>query len=247
MGCAFPGNSPSGIVQPSSPVTAAGPPRNHTVFPESAALHRASTESPRIMGPDAPFCNNPPMIELILGGARSGKSALAEQRAAESGLAVTYIATAQAGDEEMARRIAHHRSRRPARWLTVEEPQHLAAALQTHAAPDRCLLVDCLTLWLSNLLLGPGLEPERGALLDCLPGLPGHVVLVSNEVGWGIVPINELARRFADEQGRLNQAVAAVSDCVTLVAAGLPLELKGGARAGPCRATGQNDSGLPPR
>ena len=164
--------------------------------------------------------------ELILGGARSGKSALAELRARDSGLAVTYVATATAGDAEMQQRIAHHRQRRPAHWLTMEEPRALAATLRAEAAPDRCLLVDCLTLWLSNLLLGPGLEPERQSLLDTLPTLPGQVILVSNEVGWGIVPMNELARRFADEQGRLNQAVAARCPRVTLVAAGLPLVLK---------------------
>jgi adenosylcobinamide kinase/adenosylcobinamide-phosphate guanylyltransferase len=167
------------------------------------------------------------MVELILGGARSGKSALAERRAAESGLAVAYLATAQAQDDEMRRRIDHHRQRRPANWLTVEEPLHLAAALGANAAPGRCLLVDCLTLWLSNRMLGPGLEPERGALLGCLPALPGRIILVSNEVGWGIVPANELARAFADEQGRLNQAVAALCERVTLVVAGLPLEMKG--------------------
>ena len=167
------------------------------------------------------------MVELILGGARSGKSALAERRAAESGLAVAYLATAQAHDDEMRGRITHHRQRRPAQWLTLEEPLALADVLRAHAAPGRLLLVDCLTLWLSNLMLGPGLEPQRGALLDCLPVLPGRVILVSNEVGWGIVPVNDLARAFADEQGRLNQAVAALCERVTLVAAGLPLELKG--------------------
>lgn len=164
--------------------------------------------------------------ELILGGARSGKSALAERRAAESGLEVVYIATAAAGDEEMAQRIAHHRARRPAHWRTVEAPLDLASTLRIEAAAQRCLLVDCLTLWLSNLLLGPGLEPQREDLLTALPTLPGRVILVSNEVGWGIVPINELARHFANEQGRLNQAVASVCGRVTLVAAGLPLELK---------------------
>lgn len=166
-------------------------------------------------------------IELVIGGARSGKSGLAERRAVESGLAVTYIATAAAGDGEMAQRIAHHRERRPPHWRTVEEALRLADALRGEAADGRLLLVDCLTLWLSNLLLGPGLEPERGRFLDVLGGLPGRVILVSNEVGWGVVPINELARRFADEQGRLNQTVAARSARVTLVAAGLPLELKG--------------------
>ncbi len=174
-------------------------------------------------------------IELIIGGARSGKSALAERRASESGLEVIYLATATVGDGEMAARIAHHRQRRPAQWQTVEEPLHLAAALRGHASEQRLLLVDCLTLWLSNLLLGPGLEPERGQLLGALGDLPGRIILVSNEVGWGIVPINDLARRFADEQGRLNQEVAARSVRVTLVAAGLPLELKGDAN---CRGEG---------
>lgn len=167
------------------------------------------------------------MADLILGGARSGKSALAERRAQASGLAVVYVATGSAGDGEMQQRIAHHRARRPAHWRTVEEPLRLAAVLQAEAAAERCLIVDCLTLWLTNLLLGPGLEPEREALLAALPALPGRVILVSNEVGCGIVPMNELARRFADEQGRLNQAAAAACQRVTLVAAGLPLELKG--------------------
>ena len=115
-------------------------------------------------------------IELIIGGARSGKSSLAERRAAESGLAVAYIATATIGDGEMAQRIAHHRERRPAHWRTVEEPLHLADALRSEAAPGRLLLVDCLTLWLSNLLLGPGLEPERRRLLEALGDLPGRVL-----------------------------------------------------------------------
>ncbi|MBS1190791.1 MAG: adenosylcobinamide kinase [Rhodocyclaceae bacterium] len=181
------------------------------------------------------------MKELIIGGARSGKSALAERRAAESGLAVTYIATAQAGDGEMARRVAHHKARRPAHWGCAEEPIRLVAALETHAAPGTCLLVDCLTLWLSNLFFAgraaaqaeageaidcPLLRDETAALLDALPRLPGRIILVSNEVGWGIVPMNPLARLFADEQGRLNQRVAAACDRVTLVAAGLPLALK---------------------
>ena len=167
--------------------------------------------------------------ELIIGGARSGKSALAERRAIDSGLDVVYVATATVignDDDEMPERIAHHRARRPAHWRTEEEPRQLAAKLGELAAPDRLLLVDCLTLWLTNLMLGHGLEPERGYLLEVLPKLPGRIILVSNEVGWGIVPMNELSRRFADEQGHLNQAVAAVCSKVTLVAAGLPLELK---------------------
>ena len=185
------------------------------------------------------------MIELILGGARSGKSALAEQRAQDSGLAVTYIATGEAGDAEMAERITHHKARRPAHWSLVEEPVHLAATLRAHAAADRCLLVDCLTLWLSNLLFRgqaarqaeagdavncPLLKNETSALFDCLSQLPGHVILVSNEVGLGIVPMGAATRLFVDEAGRLNQRIAALSARVTLVAAGLPLELKNPAR-----------------
>ncbi|HEX9803622.1 MAG TPA: bifunctional adenosylcobinamide kinase/adenosylcobinamide-phosphate guanylyltransferase [Gammaproteobacteria bacterium] len=172
------------------------------------------------------------MRELILGGARSGKSALAEQRAGQSGLAVTYIATAEAGDGEMAARIAHHRLRRPAEWQLVEEPLQLAQVLAEHAAPDRCLVVDCLTLWLTNMLADVAADEarfsaERAALLEALPQLPGRVILVSNEVGLGIVPLGALTRRFCDESGRLHQAVAALCDRVTFVTAGLPMRLKG--------------------
>ena len=181
------------------------------------------------------------MIELILGGARSGKSALAERLAAESGLAVTYIATAQAGDGEMAQRIAHHQARRPSNWGLVEEPLHLAAVLRAAAAPQRLLLVDCLTLWLSNLLFqgqagrqaeaGEAvdcalLERELAALNECLSTLPGRVILVSNEVGLGIIPLGAVTRLYVDEAGRLNQRIAALADRVTFVAAGLPLVLK---------------------
>lgn len=174
------------------------------------------------------------MIELILGGARSGKSALAERQAQEAqqaGLTVTYIATAQALDAEMAQRIAHHQQRRPADWQLIESPLYLAMCLDQQAAADRCLLVDCLTLWLTNLLLadaeGNALASETAKLIDILPRLPGRVILVSNEVGLGIVPLGELNRRFVDEAGRLHQRIAAVADRVTLVAAGLPLVLKG--------------------
>jgi adenosylcobinamide kinase / adenosylcobinamide-phosphate guanylyltransferase len=184
------------------------------------------------------------MIELILGGARSGKSSLAEQRATDSGLAVTYIATAEAatsaGDSEMAARIAHHAARRPSHWGLVEEPLYLATTLRKYAAPDRLLLVDCLTLWLSNLLffgVGEAVEPaqqidcallreQTQALVDCLPTLPGHIILVSNEVGLGIIPMGAITRLYVDEAGRLNQRIAQVCDHVTFVAAGLPLELK---------------------
>ncbi len=172
------------------------------------------------------------MRELILGGARSGKSALAGRRA-EAFAQVVWIATAEARDAEMAERIARHRAERPAHWQTVEEPLSLAAALRRHAGnaagADVCLVVDCLTLWLTNLLLAEDaglLERETAALLDTLPALPGAIVLVANEVGLGIVPENALARRFRDEAGRLNQRVAAACERVTFVAAGLPLVLK---------------------
>ncbi len=181
------------------------------------------------------------MRELIIGGARSGKSTFAENRAADSGLRVIYVATAQALDSEMEQRIAHHRARRPATWGLVESPLDLAATLQQHAAPGVCLLVDCLTLWLSNLLFAgaaarqaeagqpldcPLFKGEVQALIDTLPQLPGKIVIVSNEVGWGVVPMAAVSRLFADEQGRLNQRVAAVCEKVTLVVAGLPLVLK---------------------
>lgn len=169
------------------------------------------------------------MHSLILGGARSGKSALAERIAGEHA-EVVYIATGQAGDAEMAERIAHHRARRPAHWRCIEEPIALAAALRAHAAPQRCVLVDCLTLWLSNLLFGA--EPaafarERADLLATLPSLPGRVLLVGNEVGLGVVPMGEISRRYVDEAGRLHQALGVLCPQVLFVAAGLPLVLKG--------------------
>ncbi|HUA81726.1 MAG TPA: bifunctional adenosylcobinamide kinase/adenosylcobinamide-phosphate guanylyltransferase [Dyella sp.] len=170
------------------------------------------------------------MRTLILGGARSGKSALAERLASDGGHDVVYIATAQAGDAEMAARIAHHRERRPRQWHCVEEPLHLADALREHARDDRCILVDCLTLWLSNLLSDADpscFERERERLLQALPSLPGGLLMVSNEVGLGIVPMGELTRRFVDEAGRLHQSLAAISERVVFVAAGLPLLLKG--------------------
>jgi adenosylcobinamide kinase/adenosylcobinamide-phosphate guanylyltransferase len=171
-----------------------------------------------------------PMQTLILGGARSGKSRLAETLAQQSQCPVTYIATADAGDPEMAARIAHHRASRPTDWQTVEAPLALADTLARHAAPDRLLLVDCLTLWLTNLLLNADQEAlirERTALLDRLPGLPGKLILVSNETGMGIVPLGELTRRYCDEAGWLHQAIAARVNSVILTIAGLPLYLKG--------------------
>ena len=170
------------------------------------------------------------MKELILGGVRSGKSHLAEQHALASGLEVFYIATATAGDAEMQQRIAHHQQRRPSTWQLIEEPLRLASILQQHATEDRCLLVDCLTLWLTNLLLSDDdsiFERERDALLEQLQVLPGHIILVSNETGMGIVPEGKLARRFGDEAGRLHQNLAQICDRVILTVAGLPQLLKG--------------------
>ncbi|MEJ1159021.1 bifunctional adenosylcobinamide kinase/adenosylcobinamide-phosphate guanylyltransferase [Prosthecomicrobium sp. N25] len=170
-----------------------------------------------------------PAVDFVLGGARSGKTRLAETRARESGRDLHMIATATAGDAEMAERIARHRADRGDRWTTHEEPLRLADALGRAAAPDRIVVVDCLTLWLTNLMFDPA-APDPGAaaaeLAEALAGLAGPVILVSNEVGLGIVPENALARRFRDLQGRLNQTVAAVADRVTFVAAGLPLVLK---------------------
>lgn len=174
-----------------------------------------------------------PPVTLILGGARSGKSSYAE-RLAESGPGpCVYLATAPApdvaGDAEMAERIEIHRQRRGARWSTHEEPVALAGALAATARPDSVVVVDCLTLWLSNVMFADlDVENQCEQLCAALPALTGPVVLVSNEVGLGIVPDNALARRFRDAAGRLNQAVAAAADRVVFVAAGLPLVMKEG-------------------
>jgi adenosylcobinamide kinase/adenosylcobinamide-phosphate guanylyltransferase len=170
------------------------------------------------------------MRELILGGARSGKSRLAEKLAADSGLAVTYIATSQALDGEMNARIRQHRERRPADWGLVEEPLELARVLRELASPEHCLLVDCLTLWLTNLLMledDARLIAEREALLACLAALPGRIILVSNETGLGVVPMGELTRRYVDEAGWLHQAIAERCQRVIFTVAGLPMVLKG--------------------
>lgn len=178
---------------------------------------------------------------LVFGGARSGKSSYAEQLATSSGKEVVYIATAAAGDEEMSARIACHRAQRPPHWSTIEEPIALAAVLEAWRAPQRLVLVDCLTLWVANLMFSDGKQHpdvgtidlpalfhrERAALLAELANARGDVVMVSNEVGMGIVPWGAVSRSYVDEAGRLNQAVAAACDRVALVAAGLPLILKG--------------------
>lgn len=164
---------------------------------------------------------------LVLGGARSGKSRFAEQLACESGLARVYLATATAGDDEMRARIAHHRAQRGAGWRTVEEPLRLADALTREAGEHRVVLVDCLTLWLSNLMhAARDVEAETEALSEWLRETRHPVLLVSNEVGLGLVPETPLGRDFRDAQGRLNQAIAATVPNVAFVAAGLPLWLK---------------------
>ena len=164
---------------------------------------------------------------MILGGARSGKSAHAEAFVLSSGLQPVYIATAQALDGEMEERVRRHRARRSDAWLTVEEPLDLPELLAGLARPSRAVLVDCLTLWVTNLLLAE-LEVAEAAdrLLAVLDRRLGPVVLVSNEVGQGVVPMGELSRTFVDAAGRLHQQVAARADLVQLIVAGLPLDLK---------------------
>lgn len=168
-----------------------------------------------------------PSTTLILGGARSGKSAHAEAIVLASGRQPVYLATAQALDGEMAQRVGQHRARRGVAWLTVEEPLDLPEILTKEAGPDRAVLVDCLTLWVTNLLLAEREVAVAGdRLLAVLDRRLGPVVLVSNEVGQGIVPLGALSRAFVDEAGRLHQKIAATADLVRLVVAGLPLDLK---------------------
>jgi adenosylcobinamide kinase/adenosylcobinamide-phosphate guanylyltransferase len=164
---------------------------------------------------------------LVIGGQRSGKSRYAEAVVAAGGLAPVYIATAAPGDDEMRARIDKHRDRRGPAWRTVEEPLDLAPAIQRESGPGFHVLVDCLTVWLSNVMgADRPVEPNCDALVAALARVAGPVVLVSNEVGLGIVPDNALARRYADELGILNQRVAAAVDRVVLMAAGLPVVLK---------------------
>jgi adenosylcobinamide kinase / adenosylcobinamide-phosphate guanylyltransferase len=171
-----------------------------------------------------------PAATLVLGGARSGKSRWAERLVEAAATSGTYCATAEARDAEMTARIAAHRARRGPFWHTVEEPLALAAAIAAAAAPDRPLLIDCLTLWLSNLMLaGRVVEHDSEILCATLREAKGPVVLVANEVGMGLVPETPLGREFRDHAGRLNQEVAAVADRFVFVAAGLPLVLKGAA------------------
>lgn len=212
----------------------------------SATVAPASETEPRPAALGEPVARQ---LTLVLGGARSGKSHYAEQLATEhaaiTGGPVTYIATARAddsvADEEMQLRIALHRARRPAEWRLVEEPQSLADALFANARHDGCILVDCVTLWLNNLIFPAGSDyPEHAlitppppfteeidALLTALPMLPGHVILVSNEIGLGVIPMGAVTRFYVDELGRLNQKLAAAADRVRMLVAGIPITVKG--------------------
>ncbi|KXV03928.1 bifunctional adenosylcobinamide kinase/adenosylcobinamide-phosphate guanylyltransferase [Caballeronia megalochromosomata] len=181
-----------------------------------------------------------PDLTFILGGARSGKSAHAERLAAQSGLPVTYIATARIGDDsEFAERVRHHRERRPAHWTLVEAPLDLAGALRDADRAGHCVLIDCLTLWLANLLFTQASASETVAVVPdsareafvqfdtALAHARGKVIVVSNEIGLGVVPLGSVTRLYVDELGRLNQRVAAASARATMMVAGLPLALKG--------------------
>jgi len=173
-------------------------------------------------------------IHLILGGARSGKSTFAEKLAIESNLPVTYVATAQIYDDEFKQRVQMHKDSRPEHWKTIETPHELAAALSKETTPNNCVIIDCLTLWLAQCICpecappeGVNWQDERHKFLDILSETKNKLILVSNEVGMGIVPLGAINRQFQDEQGRLNQAVAKLADEVFFIAAGLPIKLKG--------------------
>ena len=166
-------------------------------------------------------------LTLVLGGARSGKSRHAERLVLESACEPVYIATAEPQDDEMAARIAEHRARRGCTWRTVEEPVDLVRVLQRECAEGRAMLVDCLTLWLTNLMVKElDVASETARLIRILPALPGKLALVSNEVGQGIVPSAPMARAFVDHAGSLHQRIAQVADAVVFMTAGLPQRLK---------------------
>ena len=170
---------------------------------------------------------NLPDTTLVLGGARSGKSVFAEQRVAKAPATRIYLATATAGDDEMHERIARHRARRGDGWRTIEEPLALVETLAHEDRPGTAILVDCLTLWLSNLIhAGKDADVQSRQLAACLREAKAKIVLVSNEVGLGLVPETPLGRTFRDAQGRLNQVVGAAVSNVAFIAAGLPIWLK---------------------
>lgn len=170
------------------------------------------------------------MKSLILGGMKSGKSRFAEQLATQLAQPVVYIATAQAWDDEMHERIRVHQAQRPNHWQTVEAPLHLAQALQAQDAPNRTILVDCLTLWITQLLCHDNpalLAQELNAFQTLLPQLKADIILVSNETNMGIIPMDALSRRFCDTAGKLHQQLAPMMDSLVLTVAGLPLYVKG--------------------
>lgn len=168
------------------------------------------------------------MRQLILGGARSGKSQLAQNRAIELGQPVVYIATADAGDGEMEQRIALHKADRPSEWEVLEVPLELPEVLSVLSDSGKTVLVDCLTLWLTNLLMQDLSVMQKGMkdLTEAVANFRGELILVSNEVGWGIVPMGELSRQFQDNTGRLHQDLAQIVEGVTLSVAGIPLVIK---------------------
>ena len=246
LGLAFPGSCPvayvSGLRGLDSPLTVAGAApvsggvgsclghRHRIPFCSASSAHRRKFWIAfRAFGcQTSPMIEEHPRLTLVLGGARSGKSRHAEMLVRRHPPPWTYIATAEAFDDEMGARIAEHRARREARWITLEAPRELSEVL---AGPQGIVLVDCLTLWLSNILLADrDVEAECDRLHCAIAARAAPTVLVSNEVGLGIVPDNALARRFRDAQGVLNQRVAAIADDVVLMTAGLPLVLKSSRR-----------------
>ena len=178
------------------------------------------------------------MRELILGGARSGKSKMAEAKALHSGHHVSYIATATVYDDEMQARVNQHKNSRPQHWNIVEEPINLATAIEAiseqyyserHNSEQHCIIIDCLTLWLTNLLMTSDdtlFATQKQALLHAIQHTKCHLIMVSNETGMGIIPLGDITRRFVDEAGKLHQEIAAIADQVTLSVAGLPHVLK---------------------
>lgn len=169
------------------------------------------------------------MKHLVLGGVRSGKSAFAQEQIAACGKPVCYVATSQVWDDDMADRVRQHKDNRPSEWQLIEEPLALASVLHSLNSPEQAVIVECFTLWMTNLLCLEDegrLEEEKQALLNAVDVFEGDLVLVSSEVGLGIMPMNALARRFGDEAGAMNQALAKLTNRVTFVAAGLPLPLK---------------------
>ena len=171
--------------------------------------------------------NNLPTLSLVIGGAASGKSRFAESLCVQSARPKVYVATAQIYDDEMAQKVVSHLAQRGEDWRTIETPVDVASALET-ACSDNVVLLDCATLWLTNVILGEhDLEAETAKLLSAISSCPAPIVIVSNEVGQGIVPDNVLSRKFSNTQGKLNQTLAAQAGLVVAVMAGLPLALKG--------------------